>query len=290
MTPSLCLSQPKPRLNLILIRDNRLIYLEAVTPLSSLPPIIPASMVKLLAPPEISSPLSHLHNSPGGLGRPFFESLVPQEVSLAVRVWDDRKSAWAKEEVQDRSLELDRQATEQLEQLGLPGSLQAVAQPVGLPPSLLAKAQEVRAGGGAAKLRTMAHDVRRVALVDQQILSEARAVMSQEQASDEQHRAQFGTDRWTRVPSQTANKHLKERADGLEQTLDAARASDQLVRTKFAEFESRIQLLGEDEVSPSSLPPSLSSFTDSVLTNRPPCLAQSHPYPLPPSPRHNRTR
>ena len=61
-----------------------------------------------------------------------------------------------------------------LASLGLPGSIQAVSQPLGLPPSLLAKAQEVRSAGGAARVRTMMQDVRRVAQIDQQVLDEVR--------------------------------------------------------------------------------------------------------------------
>ncbi|KAL8287149.1 hypothetical protein RQP46_003601 [Phenoliferia psychrophenolica] len=156
-------------------KDNRLIYLEAPTPLSSLRALLPASMVKPTPPNEITNPLAYLHNSPGGLG-----------------------------------------------------SMQAVSQPVGLPPSLLSKAQEVRSSGGSSRLRTMMHDVRRVAKVDQQILSEA-------------------------------NAHLAQRAAGLEATLNAARASDQLVRAKFGEWEERIDRLGGDEKSLEASIPSLST-------------------------------
>lgn len=67
-------------------------------------------MVKPLTPPQISSPLAYLHNGAGGLGKPYFESLVPQEVTLGVRVYNDRKEVWFKEEIAGRRAELEKEA------------------------------------------------------------------------------------------------------------------------------------------------------------------------------------
>ena len=91
-------------------RDNKLIYLEAVTPLSSLPPIVPAPMARPTPPPEIVSPLAHLHTRAGGLGHPLFESLVPHEVHLAIAVYEDRRAEFIKEEIRGRRDALDRLA------------------------------------------------------------------------------------------------------------------------------------------------------------------------------------
>ncbi|KAK4705321.1 programmed cell death 6-interacting protein, partial [Phenoliferia sp. Uapishka_3] len=253
-------------------KDNHLIYLEAATPLSSLPPIISAAMVRPTPPPTITSPLSHLHSGVGGLGRPFFETLVPQKVTSAVRVWKDRLQEWVKEEVSVKSEDLDKNATKCLEEMGLPGSIQAVTMPVGLPPSLLAKAQEVREGGGSERIRTMMRDVRRVAKIDRDILDEALSVLAQEASSDDQYRAQYGTDRWTRPASAVANAHLSSRAESLSATLSAAGSSDAVVRAKFGEWENDIYLLGSDEKQleasiPALAAPSLTSKQSSTLTD-----------------------
>lgn len=68
-------------------------------------------MVRPTAPAEVTNPLACLHNAPGGLGRPFFEGLVPQEVTRAVRVWEDRKDSWVRDEVEARRGKLDALAT-----------------------------------------------------------------------------------------------------------------------------------------------------------------------------------
>lgn len=74
-------------------------------------------------------------------------------------------------------------------------------------------------------------------------------ILEQEEAEDSHHRAQYGTERWTRQPSSIANAHLRNRAETLAGTVEAARKSDGLVRAKFGEWEAQIQLLAGDEVS-----------------------------------------
>lgn len=246
-------------------KDNRLIYLEAVTPLSALTSIVSASMVKPIVQPELLSPLDFLHSRPGGLGKPYFEQLVPKAVSLAIRLYQDRKEAFLREDLVEKKEELDVMANSCLEPLGLPGSIQAILQPVGLPPSLLTQAQEVRAAGGTARIKSMMQDIRRVAQVNQQILNEALEVLIREEVEDEHHRRQFGTDRWTRPASASANVHLTGRAESLGATLQAASTSDGVVRAKFAEWESNIAVLASD---PSEIEAAIPSFAAPSLNSK----------------------
>ena len=67
-------------------------------------------MVKPTTPPEVVSPLAFLHNRAGGLGKPYFETLVPYEVYLAVKVYEDRKEGILAEEIVGRKNELDAAA------------------------------------------------------------------------------------------------------------------------------------------------------------------------------------
>lgn len=159
---------------LSLHRDNNLIYLEAVTPLSSLPPIVPATMARPTPPAPITSPLTHLHTSPGGLGQPYFSSLVPYEVHLALSLYADRKYELMKEELSGRAEEMDAKEARVLCGLGLPASIEALSQPVGVPPSLVERSREVRAEGGVERLRNMLGDVRKVARVNQKIMNEVK--------------------------------------------------------------------------------------------------------------------
>jgi hypothetical protein len=54
-------------------------------------------MVKATIPAEVSNPIVYLHSNAGGLGRPFFESLVPYSVRLAISIYDNRKDEFARE-------------------------------------------------------------------------------------------------------------------------------------------------------------------------------------------------
>lgn len=92
-------------------RNNDLIYLEAITSPSALPFLAPATMVKASTPPQIASPISYLHNGPSGLGKPYFEELVPWEVHQAVKVYEDRKDNLGKDMFTGRKRELDSKAT-----------------------------------------------------------------------------------------------------------------------------------------------------------------------------------
>lgn len=61
-----------------------------------------------------------------------------------------------------------------LRELNLPSSLDALERPVGLPPSLLRKAEEVRIGGGVAKIETWIESVQMLAQHVIAILDEVR--------------------------------------------------------------------------------------------------------------------
>ncbi|KAI5480664.1 hypothetical protein MNV49_007591 [Pseudohyphozyma bogoriensis] len=245
------------------LRDNRLIYLESPTSVSALPPIVPAAMVKPTPPPEVATPLAFLQPGAGGLGKPYFDALVPKEVAMARKVWEDRKTEFVKE-LAERKDALDAKANKSLASIGLPGAIQALLQPVGLPPSLLAKAAEVKASGGVDRLKVMMKDIRRVAKVNQELLNEAIEALVHEDETDTQHRQKFGTDRWTRLSSSEASAALTSRAESLSGIMHQAGESDNVVRGKFGEWEERIALLDSDEAMidaaiPSHTAPSLTS-------------------------------
>ena len=64
-------------------------------------------MVKATIPPEVNAPIQALHTGPGGLGRPFFETLVPYGVHLAISIFDNRKEEFMKNDLQGRIEELE---------------------------------------------------------------------------------------------------------------------------------------------------------------------------------------
>ncbi|SGY18091.1 BQ5605_C015g07978 [Microbotryum silenes-dioicae] len=226
-------------------KDNDLIYLSTPTPLSSLPPITPAAMARATTAAEIVSPLDHLQI--GRLGKPLFEGLVPWQVHAAVKVYEDRRDTFIKDEVLVKKGALDALSTRTLQELNLPAAIDAVLQPTALPASVLDQSREVKTEGGTEKLRSLMQDVRRVARVNQKLLNKAIALLSQESLEDGQLQAQYGAGAAHRVGSGEAQVALKTRADNLGGVMAAAGQSDQLVRSKFGEWETKLELLCGDE-------------------------------------------
>ncbi|KAK4045959.1 pH-response regulator protein palA/rim20 [Microbotryomycetes sp. JL201] len=228
-------------------KDNDLIYLEAVTPLSALPRIVPAVMAKTVTPDVVMNPIAQLQaHSLDGLGRPLFLSLVPFEVHQGCELYADRRAELFKSDLTGRQEQLDKEQARMLSQLGLPASIEAVMQPMGLPASLIDRSKEVQREGGVEKLRSMLQDVRRVARINHKLLSEAQSTLAREQEEDSKLRTQHGTDRWTRLPSDIAGAQLRAQVDNFANILDAAGESDGVVRTKFGSHEHRFQLLSSD--------------------------------------------
>lgn len=93
-------------------RDNSLIYLQAVTSESSLPAIVPASMVNASTPSEIANPIPRLSLGRDGLGmKPLFERTMPYAVHLAISVYESRKENLLKDDLQRHREDLDHAAT-----------------------------------------------------------------------------------------------------------------------------------------------------------------------------------
>ncbi|SCV68239.1 BQ2448_360 [Microbotryum intermedium] len=253
-------------------KDNDLIYLSTPTPLSSLPAITPAAMARATTAAEVVSPLHHLKI--GKLGKPLFEGLVPWQVHAAVKVYEDRRETFIKDEVLEKKGALDALSTRcvlsrdildvsarletecyrldrgyrTLQELNLPAAIDAVLQPTALPSSVLDQSREVKAEGGTEKLRSLMQDVRRVARVNQKLLNESVSLLSQESLEDGQLQAQYSGGANRRAGSGEAQAALKTRADNLGGVMAAAGQSDQLVRRKFGEWEARLELLCGDEL------------------------------------------
>ncbi|UZJ52778.1 hypothetical protein CBS101457_002098 [Exobasidium rhododendri] len=225
------------------MKDNDLIYLEPVTPASNLTPITAASMVDAKVPIEVSNPIPYLRDTPApAYGKPLFRELVPYGVHVAISIFEERKESFIREELEMKREELDNLAASALQSLNLPGSLQALEQPVGLPPSLLRKSEEVQSEGGLRRLETLVDDVGRVSRVDEDIWREIASILRQEETEDANARQLLNEQNVRRDDSQGSTYRLK--LDEFEQTMLHARASDQLVRTKLSEWSQPIEVLG----------------------------------------------
>jgi len=228
------------------IKDNDLIYLEPVTPASNLAPILAASMVDAKIPLEVSNPIPFLRDSPiPAYGKPLFRELVPYGVHVAISIFEERKDSFVREEIEMKREELDSLAASALQSLNLPGSLQALEQPVGLPPSLLRKSEEVQSEGGLRRLEALAEDVARVSRIDEDIWREIASILRQEESEDANAR-QSMQDQYTNRDESQASL-FRQKADQYEQTMIQARESDGLVREKMKEWAQAVHVLGSGQ-------------------------------------------
>lgn len=177
-------------------RDNDFIYLQEVPPVSVLPRLQPASLVKPTLPLPVSSPLDVLNDRLGGLGPPLFGSLVPFDVHNAIRLYDDRKEEYVLREIGDQCRKLDLEELNALQAMNLPGSLEAVSnylaeswlleltalpqleRPAELPPSLIRNSEATRSEGGPAAIVAMLGDVAKLSVGNRRLLDEVSTVSS----------------------------------------------------------------------------------------------------------------
>ncbi|MCO5573493.1 hypothetical protein L7F22_027264 [Adiantum nelumboides] len=227
------------------MKDNDLIYLEAVTPASKLTAIPAVVMVEAKIPIEISQPIQFLRDSPSpAFGKPLFQELVPYGVHLAISVFDERKDSLVREEIELKRQELDSLATSTLQSLDLPGSLQALEQPIGLPPAVMRKSDEIRSEGGMDRLNALSEDVRRVAEMAAGVWNEIVHLIRQAPAPN--------------TINHPATVHMSERhnqqasafdaqTEEYRQTLQQARSSDQIVQQKLQEWKEIIETLAKGQ-------------------------------------------
>ncbi|KAH8092591.1 pH-response regulator [Cristinia sonorae] len=229
-------------------RDNDLIYHQDVPPATSLPPIQDASMVQSLVAKALLEPKTIV--KPDAV---IFGELLGWGARRAIDIYKDRCQNWIREEVMGRAQRLDDVVTETLRSLNLPGSLEALEKPIGLPPSLLKKAEEVRLEKGPERIESSIESVQKLAQQDMDILNEAMDIMDQEAEEDEQFRAENPT---ARLPSHEANQELVAKAQRYRGVLDQANESDEIVRTKWDEWETNISELTWDEADLEAIIPS----------------------------------
>ena len=130
-----------------------------------------------------------------------------------------------------------------MQSLNLPGSLQALEKPLGLPPSLTSHAEEIRQQDGIHRIRRSMHEISKLKASDVLVYEEGVESLSSESAENDQAMLKYGTNRWTRPSSHKAAERLYKQAAEIDDYLKSAASSDELVKSKFKECESALQIL-----------------------------------------------
>lgn len=223
-------------------KDNDMIYLIPVPAKSELSKLDRANMVAAKPPKEVVDGISML-GPKGQFGTPLFERLVPYAVHQAATVYAERRDRLVNQSIIADLEAMTTKLRDMLSSLNLPGSLQALEKPLGLPPSLVSKAEELRQQDALYRLKRSVEDTTKIKTSDLAIYQEGVGLLDSEKAEDDQYRSKYGTDRWSRQPSQQAlAKWYKQSAD-LQGYFNSAGSSDNLVQTKIRENEHILILL-----------------------------------------------
>ena len=223
-------------------KDNDIIYLLPVPPKSELKPIDRATMVAAKPPKEVTDGINLLGPT-GPFGAPLFAKLVPYAVHQAASIYSDRRDRLVNQSILADLEAMTAKLRDILQSLNLPGSLQALEKPLGLPPSLVSKAEELRQQDGLYRLKRSIEDISKLRANDQAILQEGIDLLKFEKLEDDRARNKYGTERWTREPSEVALKKLYDQSTALQGYLDSAASSDEVVKTKIRKSEAVFHVL-----------------------------------------------
>ncbi|KAJ5812364.1 hypothetical protein N7474_008665 [Penicillium riverlandense] len=223
-------------------KDNDVIYLNPVPPKSELKSIDRASMVASKAPSQVTDAISMLGDK-GPLGQPLFAKLVPYAVHIAASIYSDRRDRLVNGTLIAELESMTDKLRDLLSALNLPGSLQALEKPLGLPPTLVSHAEEMRQQDGLNRLRQSMEDTARVKSNDRTVYNEGVELLAAEKAEDNAARRKYGTDRWSRAPSEEAASKIYTTSTEISGYFTSAQSSDDLVEGKFQDYESVFRVL-----------------------------------------------
>lgn len=223
-------------------KDNDVIYLHPIPPKSELKTLDRANMVAARPPKEVQDGISMLGE---GLpfGRPLFAKLVPYAVHVAASIYVERRDRLVNQGVIADLETMTARLRDLLSSLNLPGSLQALEKPLGLPPSLVSKAEELRQQDGLYRLKRSMEDTSKLKANDKAIYAEGVELLKAEKAEDDSARSKYGTERWSRQPSNVAGQKLWAQMTEIEGYLNSAASSDDLVQKKMKESERVLKVL-----------------------------------------------
>ncbi|GAA6009640.1 hypothetical protein JCM11491_001043 [Sporobolomyces phaffii] len=243
-------------------KDNDLIYLAQPTPLDSLAAITPFPLARSTPPPLVAKPFENL-----AARDRVFVGMETKEIGYVLGLWDDRKTTWLRDDVErEWEQRLDGELRGTLKELGLPGSLERrrmhqeeeeeaksttdTNEEVEPPRHLIEVAEEVVRLGGTKRLERLFEDVRKVSLVNEQLLTEANTHLASTSTSTPTPAPTAGP---ARGEDEAFAQSLRERSTHFRALLDQAQTSDLTVRQKYSQHAHRIEILSNENALSSTL-------------------------------------
>lgn len=224
-------------------KDNDMVYLQVVPTSASLPVITPISMATATVPEEISNPLEYLTVT--RRIRPLFADILPYTIYEANNAYSEKINEYVHKNLISKVEEMTVNMHTKLQQLNLPGSLEAVEKPMGVPQSLILHSDEIRTKGGVSLLRGTVNDIQKLFRESMHLLEEGKEMLDYEDKEDAMMRGRQGTNLWVRAPSREAGGELWKAGNTFMGYLESSEASDKLVRDKFHKVERYLDILCE---------------------------------------------
>ena len=238
------------------VKDNDLIYNDAVPAPGTLPLVEGRAMAKPTPPPPRDPAIADP-----------FAALVPFHVRQACAAYEERKSTMVRGEcngVDGATAAL----TNLLAQMGLPGALEALDSQQDVPQALLDKSKIVRDEGGVVHVEELRTMIKSLAKTAADMLAECTRILDEEEADDGRQRAQYGG-RWTRTPSHTLTTKMREDVAKHTANLQAAAKSDATVAQKWDAVKQQVRDLSQGEAQLRAMFPKAKPGAGAALADAP---------------------
>lgn len=219
-------------------KDNQIIYIQIVPDFKTLPAVDGHSMVQL--DKELPD-----YTSPELMGKDLFEALIPAGVAQAAARYKEARQVVTNKLVADLR-EATAAGITQLQELNLPGALEAVLSPVAVPKSLLDHSAAIREAGGLDALKEQIQILPSHSGNCLEILEESRRLLDKEEGEDRAMQQQYGQ-RWARRPSRELTGKTWDEANKFQGVLDKSTDSDRQVLERFNKAEGGILILCKSE-------------------------------------------
>lgn len=224
--------------------NARLTSVDVVPPKSELKILERANMAVARVPKQVSDPYEFFGDK-AEFGPALFSRLVPFSVHLAISIYEERRDRMVNQNLIQELETLTEEVHNVLATLGLPGSIQALEKPLGLPPQLVQHAEEIRQADAVNRIQKSFIGIDKLRAADMAIFEEGVTALAAEFDEDQQLRAKYGTDRWSRPDGKTDPQGAKlwNHVTEIESYFESSSSSDGVVREKFAANEDLLRIL-----------------------------------------------
>lgn len=172
-----------------------------------------------------------------------FEGLLPYQVYQVSSAFKEKLVEFAHNNIIRRGQDLNADLEKSLMHMSLPGSLDALEEPLGVPDRLLEMSEELRAMHGISQLKLSLNDIDAMGEESLRLLQEASESLLIDEKEDEFMRQKYGSDAWSRLPPRNAAADLWSTREELEQYLNMGRKGDMSLKNSFASIEDRLMIL-----------------------------------------------